>query len=275
VDMSEYMERHTVARLVGAPPGYVGYEEGGQLTERVRRRPFSVLLLDEIEKAHSDVHNILLQVFDDGRLTDGKGRVVDFTNTLIIATSNVGADVIARRLRHEGEDAPDPAKAREELMETLRMHFRPEFINRLDEIIVFHSLNRDQIRQIVELNLERVRRTSHAQGVDLEVDASLIDYLASEGYRPEFGARELKRLIRSTLETGLARAMLADEVHDGDRVRARWDATARRLVLEPVGRGETPAPRASRRAAKPPSEPADTASRSKPPEGPNGAQPSA
>ena len=276
VDMSEYMERHTVARLVGAPPGYVGYEEGGQLTERVRRRPFSVILLDEIEKAHSDVHNVLLQVFDDGRLTDGKGRVVDFTNTLIIATSNVGAEIIARRLRQEGEESPDPGKAREELMETLRLHFRPEFINRLDEIIVFHSLNRDQIRQIVELQLERVRRTAHAQGVELEVDESLVDHLATEGYRPEFGARELKRLIRSTLETGLARAMLADEVHDGDRVRARWDAAARRLVLEPTGAGEeTQAPRARRKSAKPAPGPADGASPPKPREAPNGARPGA
>ncbi len=264
VDMSEYMERHTVARLIGAPPGYVGYEEGGQLTERVRRRPFSVILLDEIEKAHPDVHNILLQVFDDGRLTDGKGRVVDFTNTLIIATSNIGAEVIARRLRLEG-DAADTARGREELMETLRLHFRPEFINRLDEIIVFHSLNRDQIRQIVQLHLERVRRTAHAQGVELEVDANLVDHLATEGYRPEYGARELKRLIRSTLETELARAMLAGEVHDGDRVRAAWDGPAHRLVLEPARPGgEAQAARSRRKGAKPNGASADEAIRPKP-----------
>jgi ATP-dependent Clp protease ATP-binding subunit ClpC len=217
-----------------------------------------VILLDEIEKAHPDVHNVLLQVFDDGRLTDGKGRVVDFTNTLIIATSNIGAEIIARRLRQVGGDTSDPAKVREELMDTLRMHFRPEFINRLDEVIVFHSLTREQIKQIVELHLERVRRTAHAQGVELEVDASLVDYLALEGYRPEYGARELKRLIRSTLETELARAMLADEVHDGDRVRARWDAATRRLVLEPARPGaDTQGARPRRKAAKPNGAPAD------------------
>ena len=232
LDMSEYMERHTVARLIGAPPGYVGYEEGGQLTERVRRRPFSVVLLDEIEKAHSDVHNVLLQVFDDGRLTDGKGRVVDFTNTIIIATSNIGADIIQRRLRQSGDEAADPGRMREELMEPLRAHFRPEFINRLDEVIVFHSLTREQIRQIVEMHLERVRRTAHAQGVELEIDQSLVEHLSNAGYRPEFGARELRRLIRSTLETELARSMLTGETADGDRVRARWDETSHRLMLE-------------------------------------------
>jgi ATP-dependent Clp protease ATP-binding subunit ClpC len=232
LDMSEYMERHTVARLIGAPPGYVGYEEGGQLTERVRRRPFSVVLLDEIEKAHPDVHNVLLQVFDDGRLTDGKGRVVDFTNAIIIATSNIGADIIQRRLRQSGDEAVDPARMREELMEPLRAHFRPEFINRLDEVIVFHSLTREQIRQIVEMQLERVRRTAHAQGIELEIDKSLVEHLSSSGYRPEFGARELRRLIRSTLETELARSMLTGEVADGDRVRARWDELAHGLLLE-------------------------------------------
>ena len=276
VDMSEYMERHTVARLIGAPPGYVGYDEGGQLTERVRRRPFSVVLLDEIEKAHSDVHNVLLQVFDDGRLTDGKGRVVDFTNTLIIATSNIGADIIARRLRHEGSEAADPTKVREELMETLRLHFRPEFINRLDEIIVFHSLTREQIKQIVDLHLERVRRTAHAQGVELEVDASLLDYLATEGYRPEYGARELKRVIRSTLETELARAILADEVHDGDRVRARWDAGAHKLLLEPARAAiETRDARRRRKSTKPNGGAADETARPEPRPAPEQPQPAA
>jgi ATP-dependent Clp protease ATP-binding subunit ClpC len=250
VDMSEYMERHTVARLIGAPPGYVGYEEGGQLTERVRRRPFSVILLDEIEKAHPDVHNVLLQVFDDGRLTDGKGRVIDFTNTIIIATSNVGADVISRRLRQETGDAADPTKNREELMETLRLHFRPEFLNRLDEIIIFHSLTREEIRQIVDLHLERVRRTALGQGVELEIDSSLVEYFAREGYRPEYGARELRRLIRSTLETELAREMLADVIHDGDRVTARWDQAQHRLVLEPRRQEQAPGEGRPRKAAR-------------------------
>jgi ATP-dependent Clp protease ATP-binding subunit ClpC len=230
LDMSEYMERHTVARLIGAPPGYVGYEEGGQLTERVRRRPFSVVLLDEIEKAHSDVHNVLLQVFDDGRLTDGKGRVVDFTNTIIIATSNIGADIIQARLRAEESD---PVLLREELTDALRARFRPEFINRLDEVIIFHALTREQIRQIVELQLQRVCRTARGEGVELEIDDSFIDHLADAGYRPEFGARELRRLIRATLETELARNMLGGEVREGDRVRVRWDAAAHHVVLEP------------------------------------------
>ena len=234
LDMSEYMERHTVARLIGAPPGYVGYEEGGQLTERVRRRPYSVVLLDEIEKAHSDVYNVLLQVFDDGRLTDGKGRVVDFTNTIIIATSNLGADIIQRHLRVQGAASDEKDKLRRELMDVLRMHFRPEFLNRIDEIIVFHALDRKQIRDIVDLQLERVKRTAHGQGVDLEFDESLIEQLAAAGFRPEFGARELRRLIRSELETELARAMLADEVHEGDRVLARWDGGEQKVSFEAV-----------------------------------------
>ena len=218
LDMSEYMERHAVARLIGAPPGYVGYEEGGQLTERVRRRPYSVVLLDEIEKAHPDVYNVLLQVFDDGRLTDGKGRVVDFTNTVIIATSNLGSDIIQRHLNLRGTAEDDQARLKRELMDVLRGHFRPEFINRIDEIIVFHALARSEIRSIVDLQLERVKRTAHGQGVELDIDGSLVDHLAAAGFRPEFGARELRRLIRSELETQLARAMLANEVQEGDRV---------------------------------------------------------
>jgi ATP-dependent Clp protease ATP-binding subunit ClpC len=236
IDMSEYMERHAVARLIGAPPGYVGYEEGGQLTERVRRRPYSVVLLDEIEKAHPDVYNVLLQVFDDGRLTDGKGRVVDFTNTILIATSNLGSDIIQRSLRTRGLVEEEPAKLKRELMDVLRSHFRPEFINRIDEIIVFHALDRAEIRAIVELQLERVRRTAHGQGVELVVDDSLVDHLAAEGFRPEFGARELRRLIRSELETELARAILSGEVQEGDKVTARWDAAQRLLVLQPERR---------------------------------------
>lgn len=232
IDMSEYMERHAVARLIGAPPGYVGYEEGGQLTERVRRRPYSVILLDEIEKAHPDVYNVLLQVFDDGRLTDGKGRVVDFTNTVLIATSNLGSDIIQRNLNLRGTAEDNQAKLKRELMDVLRGHFRPEFINRIDEIIVFHALGRTEIRSIVELQLERVRRTAHGQGVELEIDNSLVEHLAAAGFRPEFGARELRRLIRSELETQLARAMLANEVHEGDRVVARWDAGQRKVALE-------------------------------------------
>lgn len=238
IDMSEYMERHAVARLIGAPPGYVGYEEGGQLTERVRRRPYSVILLDEIEKAHPDVYNVLLQVFDDGRLTDGKGRVVDFTNTILIATSNLGSDIIQRNLRLRGTAEEDQGKLKRELMDVLRGHFRPEFINRIDEIIVFHALGRGEIRSIVELQLERVKRTAHGQGVELVIDNSLVDHMAAAGFRPEFGARELRRLIRSELETQLARALLAGEVHEGDRVLARWDGSQQKVVLEPQAKAD-------------------------------------
>ncbi|QYX55694.1 AAA family ATPase [Roseovarius sp. SCSIO 43702] len=239
IDMSEYGERHAVARLVGAPPGYVGYDEGGQLTERVRRRPYSVVLLDEIEKAHADVYNILLQVFDDGRLTDGKGRVVDFTNTIIIATSNLGSDIIQRNLKKRGTKEFDEAKQRGELMEVLRGHFRPEFINRIDEIIVFHSLNRSEIRRIVGLQLDRVARTALTQGVELEFEDSVTDHFAAVGFQPEYGARELRRLIRSELETELARAMLGGSVEDGDRVRVAWSADDQKITFEKL---ETEAP---------------------------------
>jgi ATP-dependent Clp protease ATP-binding subunit ClpC len=175
-------------------------------------------------------------VFDDGRLTDGKGRVVDFTNTIIIATSNLGAELIQRQLNLRAADEEDHRRLRRELMDVVRGHFRPEFINRIDEIIIFHALARDQIRTIVTLQLERVKRTAHGQGVELVIDESLIEHLAAAGYRPEFGARELRRLIRSELETQLARALLASEVHEGDRVLARWDAEQHKVTLEPQAR---------------------------------------
>ncbi|WP_033872995.1 AAA family ATPase, partial [Pseudomonas aeruginosa] len=238
IDMSEYGERHTVARLVGAPPGYVGYDEGGQLTEKVRRKPYSVLLLDEIEKAHPDVYNILLQVFDDGRLTDGKGRVVDFTNTIIIATSNLGSDIIQRRLKARSAAGEEYEKTKSEVMDVLRGHFRPEFINRIDEIIVFHALGKEEIRHIVGLQLDRVARNAASQGVTLTFDQTLIDHFAEEGYKPEFGARELKRLIRSELETALAREMLGGGIGKADHASARWDDKAERVVFE---RKEPPA----------------------------------
>lgn len=230
IDMSEYMERHAVARLIGAPPGYVGYDEGGQLTERVRRKPYSVILLDEIEKAHPDVSNVLLQVFDDGRLTDGKGRVVDFSNTIIIATSNLGSAVIMQNLgRPENERLTDKA-LRDELMGVLKGHFRPEFLNRIDDIIVFHALTRDNIRSIVGIQLDRVIRTAAAQNITVKVADTLIDHLADVGYQPEFGARELKRQIRQTLETRLAKEMLAGKLQAGDRVELGYDK-ARDVVL--------------------------------------------
>ncbi|MFM0027991.1 AAA family ATPase [Paraburkholderia madseniana] len=223
IDMSEYMERHAVARLIGAPPGYVGYDEGGQLTERVRRRPYCVILLDEIEKAHPDVYNVLLQVFDDGRLTDGKGRVVDFSNTIIIATSNLGASIIMDNLEKPEGDRQAEKAIREELMGVLKGHFRPEFLNRIDEIIVFHGLSRDNIRSIVQIQLERVVRTAAAQDITLKIDESVVDHLADAGYRPEFGARELKRQIRQELETRLAKEILSDALKSGDSVEVSYD----------------------------------------------------
>src|SRR3954469_4148856 len=191
-----------------------------------------------IEKAHADVYNVLLQVFDDGRLTDGKGRVVDFTNTIMIATSNLGSELIQRQLSLRAVDEEDQTRLRREIMDVVRGHFRPEFINRINEIIIFHALRREQIRAIVELQLERVKRTAHGQGIDLEVDPSAVEHLAAAGFRPEFGARELRRLIRTELETELARAMLGNEVSEGDKVTARWDGERRKIVLE---RREAPA----------------------------------
>nr|WP_077045088.1 AAA family ATPase [Pseudomonas sp. KK4] len=255
IDMSEYMERHAVARLIGAPPGYVGYDEGGQLTERVRRKPYSVILLDEIEKAHPDVNNVLLQVFDDGRLTDGKGRVVDFSNTIIIATSNLGSPVIMENLeRPEDERLTDKA-LRDELMGVLKGHFRPEFLNRIDDIIVFHALTRDNIRSIVSIQLDRVIRTAAAQNITVKIDGSLIDHLADVGYQPEFGARELKRQIRQAVETRLAKEMLADKLQAGDSVELGYDKERSEVVFNKV---EVDAPKTAEKGS-PPDQPDDLA----------------
>ena len=210
IDMSEYMERHSVARLIGAPPGYVGFEEGGQLTEAVRRRPYAVLLLDEIEKAHADVFNVLLQLLDDGRLTDGQGRVVDFTNTVVIMTSNIGSQFLMDGIAEE--------VAEERVLGALRDHFRPEFLNRVDEIVVFSRLDREQLGAIVELQAARLRRRLAERGVDLEITEAARDLLGREGYDPAYGARPLKRLVQRRIENPLAQRMLAGEVRDGDRV---------------------------------------------------------
>ncbi|MFG1948461.1 ATP-dependent Clp protease ATP-binding subunit [Nonomuraea sp. NPDC048826] len=211
LDMSEFQERHTVSRLVGAPPGYVGYEEAGQLTEQVRRKPYAVVLLDEIEKAHPDVFNLLLQVLDDGRLTDGQGRTVDFRNTVLIMTSNLGADVI---MAHHGDD---PQGLRGQLSRLLRMRFRPEFLNRVDEIIVFRGLDAEQLRQITVLLLEDTRRRLHAQGVALEAEPAAVDWLAQEGYQPHFGARPLRRTIQRKLDNTLSRLLLDGTLQPGQR----------------------------------------------------------
>ena len=218
-DMSEFQERHTVSRLVGAPPGYVGYEEAGQLTERVRRRPYSVLLFDEIEKAHPDVFNILLQILDDGRLTDAQGRTVDFKHTVVVMTSNLGADRIQQFARQGG----DFEGLKDELMQVLRQNFRPEFINRIDEIIVFRALDNRQLAQITRLLLDKLARRLHAQRIEVEFTEAAIELLAREGFDPEFGARPLRRTIQRLVENELSRMVLSGAVNEGDRITV--DAT--------------------------------------------------
>ena len=213
-DMSEFQERHTVSRLVGAPPGYVGYEEAGQLTDAVRRRPYSVLLLDEIEKAHPDVFNILLQILDDGRLTDAKGRTVDFKHSVVIMTSNLGAD----RIREYASSGGSFEQLQEELMELLGRSFRPEFINRIDDIIVFRSLSQAQLLEITGLLLDRLSRRLRAQGIEVKFTERAVDFLANEGYDPEFGARPLRRTIQRLVENELSRMVLAGSAGPSDRV---------------------------------------------------------
>jgi ATP-dependent Clp protease ATP-binding subunit ClpB len=213
IDMSEYMEKHSVSRLIGAPPGYVGYEEGGALTEAVRRRPYQVVLFDEIEKAHPDVFNILLQVLDDGRLTDGQGRTVDFRNVLIIMTSNLGSEYLVNQ--KEGEDSD---KVQDEVMSVVRAHFRPEFLNRIDEIILFHRLRREDMSAIVDIQIEHLMRLLADRKIHLDLTPEARAWLADKGYDPAYGARPLKRVIQKNLQDPLAEQILAGEVHDGDTV---------------------------------------------------------
>ena len=231
IDMSEFMEKHSVARLIGAPPGYVGYEEGGALTEAVRRRPYQVVLFDEVEKAHPDVFNVLLQVLDDGRLTDGQGRTVDFRNTLIIMTSNLGAEYLVNL--GEGEDVD---KVRDEVMAVVKASFRPEFLNRIDEVILFHRLRRQDMGRIVEIQLQRLERLLSDRKITLSLDKEAIDWLADKGYDPAYGARPLKRVIQKELQDPLAEKILLGEILDGstvkitagsDRLNFRSNRTAR------------------------------------------------
>jgi ATP-dependent Clp protease ATP-binding subunit ClpB len=229
IDMSEYMEKHSVARLIGAPPGYVGYEEGGQLTEQIRRRPYAVVLFDEIEKAHPDVFNILLQIMDDGRLTDGKGRVVDFKNTIIIMTSNIGSTYLqAEGLRTEA----DFDQAVEQVMNQLHAHFRPEFLNRVDDIIVFRPLGKEQLVKIIELRLEDVRRLLAERKISLELTDAAKDLLFTEGYDPNFGARPLKRAIQKLIQDPLALKILDGEILHGDHIIVDADKKARKMRFE-------------------------------------------
>jgi len=215
LDMSEFMERHTVSRLIGAPPGYVGYEEGGALTEAIRRRPYSVILLDEIEKAHRDVFNVLLQVLDDGRLSDNRGHTVDFTNTIIVMTSNVGSQVIQEIAKEGGTEE----EMRDAVMETLQTRLLPEFLNRVDEIMIFHPLQKEQIRKIVELQVARLRKQLTDKGIELDVTETALDEIASEGYDPTYGARPLKRVIQQRIQNPLAVELLKREFEEGSRVK--------------------------------------------------------
>src|SRR5207249_1708427 len=208
IDMSEYMEKHTVARLIGAPPGYIGFDEGGQLTEAVRRRPYSVILFDEIEKAHSDVFNVLLQVLDDGRLTDGHGRTVDFRNTVVIMTSNLGSHVF--------REYEKPEKVRPLIMQELRNTLRPEFLNRIDEVVIFSPLGRDEIARIVDIQLGHLRRRLEGRRLVLEVTDAAKELLGREGYDPTFGARPLKRTIQRLIQDPLALRLLEGEFKEGD-----------------------------------------------------------
>jgi ATP-dependent Clp protease ATP-binding subunit ClpB len=214
IDMSEFMEKHSVARLIGAPPGYVGYEEGGYLTEAVRRKPYSVVLLDEVEKAHPDVFNVLLQVLDDGRLTDGQGRTVDFRNTVIVMTSNLGSQRI-----QELAGAQNYERMKTEVMEIVGQHFRPEFINRIDDVVVFHPLDTEHIRKIVDIQLEYLHKRLKDRDIALVLSPEARDRLAQAGFDPVYGARPLKRAIQQQLENPLAQRILRGDFGPGDTIR--------------------------------------------------------
>jgi len=231
IDMSEYQEKHTVARLLGAPPGYVGYDEGGQLTEAVRRRPFSVVLFDEIEKANPDIFNVFLQILDDGRLTDGQGRTIDFKNTIVIMTSNIGSN---RILDYRSEDPAEFAVMRATVLDELRQHFRPEFLNRIDEIVVFHALTEEQLKAIIEIQLDRVRERLADRRIGLEMSDEAKAHLVHVGYEPAYGARPLKRAVQREVETPLGRKILAGDVRDGDLVRIGFDRDRGTLTFATV-----------------------------------------
>jgi len=219
-DMSEYMEKHAVSRLIGAPPGYVGYDEGGALTEAVRRRPYQVILFDEVEKAHPDVFNVLLQVLDDGRLTDGQGRTVDFRNTLIVLTSNLGGDILAHQ-----EEGHDSGEVRAQVMDIVRGAFRPEFLNRLDEVILFHRLFREHMTGIVDIQLARLWALLDDRKITLNLDNAAKDWLADQGYDPVYGARPLKRTIHRALQNPLATIILEGAIKAGDAVQVSTQDT--------------------------------------------------
>ena len=225
IDMSEYMEKFSVTRLIGAPPGYVGYDEGGQLTEAVRRRPYSVVLFDEIEKAHPDVFNVLLQVLDDGRLTDGQGRVVDFKNTIIIMTSNLGSELILEdsSTAQDGENSCVSQAVQEKIDALLKQHFRPEFLNRIDEIVMFKKLDKKSISSIVKLQLERVRKRLSEKRLLIEFDEKSVEFLSEKGYDPAFGARPVKRAVQTYLENPLSKELLEGKYIEGSMIKVSSD----------------------------------------------------
>jgi len=236
VDMSEYMEKFSLSRLIGAPPGYVGYEEGGQLTEKVRRKPYSVVLLDEIEKAHPDIFNILLQVLDDGQLTDGLGRKVDFKNTLIIMTSNIGARQLKDFGTGVGFATSAQINASEEISrgiieKALKRTFSPEFLNRIDDVVIFNSLDQEHIGQIIDIIMKGVLKRLNSLGFDLELTERAKNFIAEKGYDPQFGARPLHRAIQKHLEDPLAEEILNQRVKDGDRVKADYDEVNQKIVF--------------------------------------------
>ncbi|MGN6686425.1 MAG: AAA family ATPase, partial [Actinomycetales bacterium] len=227
IDMSEYAEKHSVARLVGAPPGYVGYEEGGQLTEAVRRRPYSVVLLDEVEKAHPEVFDVLLQVLDDGRLTDGQGRTVDFRNVILVLTSNLGSQFLV-------DPTIDDKEKRELVLSTVRTSFKPEFLNRLDDIVVFSALDMEELTRIVDLQVERLAARLRERRLKLEVTPAAKEWLALTGYDPAYGARPLRRLVQASIGDGLARALLGGQVRDGQQVVVDLNSERDGLQLQTV-----------------------------------------
>jgi ATP-dependent Clp protease ATP-binding subunit ClpB len=244
IDMSEYQEKHTVARLIGAPPGYVGFEEGGQLTEAVRRRPYCVILFDEIEKAHHDVFNVMLQILDDGRLTDGQGRTVDFKNAIIIMTSNIGSQLI---LGYRGAfEGYEYERMKEAVLEEMRRFFRPEFLNRVDEIIVFHALSEEHLMQIVDIQLERLKARLDERHIQVELTQEARRHLVRIGYDPAYGARPLKRAIQKNLETPLGRKLLDGSVRDGQKVLVDYDSTGNKLSFQALMAAEKEAAGATR-----------------------------
>jgi ATP-dependent Clp protease ATP-binding subunit ClpB len=223
IDMSEYMEKFSVQRLIGAPPGYVGYDEGGQLSEAVRRRPYSVVLFDEIEKAHPDIFNVLLQVLDDGRLTDGQGRTVDFKNTIVIMTSNLGSPIIQEYFLDGKTDKASHQAMEDKVMAELKRHFRPEFLNRVDDTIIFQSLDEDELARIVEIQIAKLEKRLAQQNLTLDVDAAAKKLLAKEGYDPQFGARPLKRAVQEHLLNPLSMKLLEGEFKPGDKIKVTAD----------------------------------------------------